>query len=361
MNKGEAHSIIELILASALALIVGAGGAGMTAAIHAVEAGKDVILLEKMPYAGGNTTKATGGMNAAETHYQEEAGIEDSVEQFIEDTITGGHNLNNRALVTVMAENLLYGSMLGCATTTCSGSPASSTRAPSKAERAIGAKNAVCMGLSAACSGFVYAMTMADNMIRFGQIKTAAVIGVETLSRIVDWADRNTCVLFGDGAGAMIVRAAEGEGTAQDTGVLATKIYADGTQAENLYSTGGVALTKSAGFVKMNGKEVFKFAVGAMCEASDYVLKAAQASITDVNWLLPHQANSRIIAGVGQKLGVPDEKVIITVDHHGNTSAASIPLAFSESVADGKIKKGDLVLIPAMGAGFTWGGLLIRF
>jgi len=215
--------------------------------------------------------------------------------------------------------------------------------------------------INAACSGFVYALTMVDSMIRLGQIKTAAVIGVETLSRIVDWTDRNTCVLFGDGAGAMIVRVAEGEGTVKDTGVLATKIYADGTQTENLYSTGGVALTKTAGFVKMNGKEVFKFAVGAMCEASEYVLNAAQAKIEDVDWLLPHQANSRIIAGVGQKLGISDEKVIITVDHHGNTSAASIPLAFSESVANGKIKKGDLVLIPAMGAGFTWGGLLIRF
>ena len=215
--------------------------------------------------------------------------------------------------------------------------------------------------MNAACSGFVYAMTMADNMIRLGQIKTAAVVGVETLSRIVDWTDRNTCVLFGDGAGAMIVRAAEGEETVADTGILATKIYADGTQAEHLYATGGVASTKTAGFVKMNGKEVFKFAVGAMCEASDYVLNAAQAKIEDVNWLLPHQANSRIIAGVGQKLGMPEEKVIITVDHHGNTSAASVPLAFSESVANGKIKKGDLVLIPVMGAGFTWGGMLVRF
>jgi len=215
--------------------------------------------------------------------------------------------------------------------------------------------------LNAACSGFVYGMTMADNMIRLGQIKTAAVIGVETLSKIVDWQDRNTCVLFGDGAGAVIVRAAEGEGTVADTGVLATKIYADGSQSEHLHATGGVSATKTAGFVQMNGKEVFKFAVGAMCEASHAVLEIAGAKTEDIDWLLPHQANSRIIAGVGQKLNIADEKVIITVDHHGNTSAASIPLAISESVASGKIKKGDLVLIPAMGAGFTWGGLLIRF
>lgn len=215
--------------------------------------------------------------------------------------------------------------------------------------------------LNAACSGFVYAMTMVDNMIKLGQIKTAAVIGVETLSKIVDWQDRNTCVLFGDGAGAVIVQASEGKGDVTDTGVLATKIYADGSQADNLHATGGVSATKTSGFIQMNGKEVFKFAVGAMCEASHEVLRIAGAKEEDIDWLLPHQANSRIIAGVGQKLNVPDEKVIITVDHHGNTSAASIPLAISESVEKGKIKAGDLVLIPAMGAGFTWGGLLIRF
>ncbi len=214
--------------------------------------------------------------------------------------------------------------------------------------------------LGAACSGFVYAMTMVDNMIRLGQVKTAAVIGVESLSKIVDWTDRNTCVLFGDGAGAVIVRAIEGEGTAQDRGVLATKIYADGTQFDNLATDGGISATKTAGYVHMNGKEVFKFAVGAMSEASHAVLEQAGATAEEIDWLLPHQANIRIISSVGQKLNVPDEKVIVTVDHHGNTSAASIPLALSESVNSGKIKKGDLVLIPAMGAGFTWGGLLIR-
>lgn len=215
--------------------------------------------------------------------------------------------------------------------------------------------------LGAACSGFVYAMTMVDNMIRLRQVKTAAVIGVETLSNIVNWEDRNTCVLFGDGAGATIVQATEGEGTSEDRGVLATKIYADGTQYDNLGTDGGVATTRSAGYVHMNGKEVFKFAVGAMCEASNAVLKDANVSTQDIDWLLPHQANIRIISSVGQKLEVPEEKVIVTVDHHGNTSAASIPLAISESVANGKIKQGDLVLIPAMGAGFTWGGMLIRF
>lgn len=215
--------------------------------------------------------------------------------------------------------------------------------------------------LGAACSGFVYALTMVDNMIRLGQVKTAAVVGVESLSKIVDWTDRNTCVLFGDGAGAVIVRATEGEGSFADTGILATKIYADGTQYDNLCTDGGISTTQTAGFVHMNGKEVFKFAVGAMCEACHAVLEQAGATVEDIDWLLPHQANIRIISSVGQKLEVPTEKVIVTVDHHGNTSAASIPLALSESVENGKIKKGNLVLIPAMGAGFTWGGLLIRF
>ena len=215
--------------------------------------------------------------------------------------------------------------------------------------------------IGAACSGFVYAMAMVDNMIRLGQVKTAAVIGVESLSKVTDWTDRNTCVLFGDGAGAVVVRAREGDGTAADTGVLATKLYADGSEYEQLYTTGGVSSTQTPGYIRMNGKEVFKFAVGAMTEACHNVMQQAGISAENVDWLLPHQANIRIIAGVGQKLNIPTEKVIVTVDHHGNTSAASVPLALSESVASGKIKKGDMVLIPAMGAGFTWGGLLVRF
>ena len=211
--------------------------------------------------------------------------------------------------------------------------------------------------ISAACSGFVYAMTMADNMIRLGQIKTAMVIGAETLSKITDWTDRNTCVLFGDGAGAVILRAGEGEGTAADRGVL----YADGSHYEHLKTTGGVSTTQKAGFITMDGKEVFKFAVNALTQAAENVMETAGVTSQDIDWLLPHQANIRIISSVGQKLDIPTEKVIVTVDHHGNTSAASIPLALSESVENGRIKKGDLVLIPAMGAGFTWGGLLVRF
>lgn len=214
--------------------------------------------------------------------------------------------------------------------------------------------------VAAACSGFVYALTMADNMVRLGQVKTALVIGAETLSKVVDWTDRNTCVLFGDGAGAVVIRAKEGDGTADDTGVLSTRLYSDGAQYNNLYVSGGVSTTGKAGFVVMNGKEVFKSAVGSLSEAAEAVMNDAGVTIDSVDWLLPHQANIRIIEGVGHKLGIAPEKVIVTVDHHGNTSAASIPLALSESMESGKIKKGDLVAISAMGAGFTWGGVLVR-
>ena len=215
--------------------------------------------------------------------------------------------------------------------------------------------------ISAACSGFVYGLTQADNMIRLGQIKTALVIGSESLSKIVDWTDRNTCVLFGDGAGAVVIRAKEGEGTSTDTGILATKLYADAAHYESLKTTGGVASTQNAGFIFMDGKEVFKFAVNSLSQAAETVMQMGGVSSKDVDWLIPHQANIRIISNVGEKLELPTEKVIVAVDHHGNTSAASIPLALSENIESGKIKKGDIIVMTAMGAGFTWGGALIRF
>jgi len=218
----------------------------------------------------------------------------------------------------------------------------------------------ICTDISAACSGFVYALTMADNMIRLGQIKTALVIGAETLSKIVDWTDRNTCVLFGDGAGAAIIRATEATGTAQDRGVLATKLYADGSHFDSLKTLGGVSTTQTAGFVTMDGKEVFKYAVNSLSQAAEAVMQIAGVESSDVSYVIPHQANIRIIEGVGKKLNLEEDKVIVCVDHHGNTSAASIPLALSENYASGRIKKGDLVVLTAMGAGFTWGGALVR-
>ena len=214
--------------------------------------------------------------------------------------------------------------------------------------------------ISAACSGFVYALTMADNMIKLGQIKTAVIIGAECLSKIVDWTDRNTCVLFGDGAGAAVLRATEGKGDKTDTGVLSTKLYADGSFYENLYTTGGVSTTQTAGFVSMNGKEVFKHAVVSLAEAAETAMQLAGVEKDEINWLVPHQANIRIIESVGERLNLEKEKVIVALDHHGNTSAASIPLALSENMQKGKLKKGQLIVLTAMGAGFTWGGAVIR-
>ena len=214
--------------------------------------------------------------------------------------------------------------------------------------------------MSAACSGFVYALTMADNMIRLGQAKTAVVIGAETLSKIVDWTDRNTCVLFGDGGGAVVLRAKEGKGDSTDTGVLSTCIFADGSMYENLKTTGGVSTTQNAGVVFMNGKEVFKHAVGSLSNAAEEAMQRAGVSKGEIDWLIPHQANIRIIDSVRERMELPEDKVIVSLDHHGNTSAASIPLAMSENIQSGRLKKGDLVVITAMGAGFTWGGAVIR-
>ena len=215
--------------------------------------------------------------------------------------------------------------------------------------------------ISAACSGFVYALTMADNMIRLQQARTILVIGAETISKITDWTDRNTCVLFGDGAGAAVLRATEGTGTSADTGVLSTAIYADGTHFDNLKTNGGVSETKTAGTLVMDGKEVFKYAINSLSQGAEDALAKAGLNVADIDWLIPHQANIRIIDGVGKKLGLPEEKVIVNIAGHGNTSAASIPLALSEKINDRTIKKGDVIVLTAMGAGFTWGGAVIRF
>lgn len=214
--------------------------------------------------------------------------------------------------------------------------------------------------ISAACSGFVYALTQADNMIRLGQAKTALVIGAETLSKITDWSDRNTCVLFGDGAGAVVVRGAESAGSKDDRGILSTKLFADGTHYDSLKTNGGVSVSKNAGTLVMDGKEVFKFAVNSMPQAAEEAMKLAGITSDEVDWVIPHQANIRIMEGVGKKLELADGKVIVNIAGHGNTSAASIPLALSENISSGKIKKGDLIVLTAMGAGFTWGGAVIR-
>lgn len=214
--------------------------------------------------------------------------------------------------------------------------------------------------ISAACSGFVYALTLADNMIRLGQVRTAVIVGAERLSKIVDWKDRNTCVLFGDGAGAAVLRAAESNGDSKERGVLSTCIYADGGKYEHLKTTGGVSTTQTSGFVLMDGKEVFKHAVVCLAQAAETAMLNAGIKAEDVDWLVPHQANIRIIDGVAERFAISRDRVIVTVDNHGNTSAASIPLAISENMRSGKLKKGDVVVMTAMGAGFTWGGAVVR-
>lgn len=231
-----------------------------------------------------------------------------------------------------------------------------------KIARNLGFRSGVpAFDISAACSGFVYAMTLADNMIRLKQAKTVVIAGAECLSKIVDWTDRNTCVLFGDGAGAAVLRATEGRGDNTDTGILSTCIYADGQQYDSLQTTGGVSTTQSPGVVSMNGKEVFKHAVACLTQAAQQALDDANLTIDDVDWLMPHQANIRIIDSVTERMCINKEKVIVSLDHHGNTSAASIPLALSENFAQGKIKKGQVLVLTAMGAGFTWGGACVRF
>ena len=225
---------------------------------------------------------------------------------------------------------------------------------------ALGMKHGCAFDVVAACSGFLYALRMADNMIRLGQVKTALVIGVETLSKITDFKDRNTCVLFGDGAGCVVLRAEEGKGSAADRGVLDTLIYSDGAYAPELCSTGGPSTNHDVGYITMNGREVFRHAAVNMAEVSAEILEKNGVALDEVDWLVPHQANIRILEATAKRLGIPMEKVISTVDLHANTSAASIPLALAEGVKNGKIKEGQLLLLPGMGAGFTWGASLIR-
>ena len=215
--------------------------------------------------------------------------------------------------------------------------------------------------VQAVCSGFVYALATADNMLRLGQAKTALVIGAEVYSRILDWKDRSTCVLFGDGAGAAVLRAAEGNGDLPERGILSTHLYADGTRYEQLYVDGGPASTGTAGHVRMQGQEVFRFAVNSMASSVRTGLEANGLSVEDIDWLIPHQANSRIIAKVGDALGVANDKVIVTVQDHANTSAATIPLALTHGFERQLFKPGDLVALTAMGGGFTWGSAILRW
>lgn len=225
----------------------------------------------------------------------------------------------------------------------------------------LGITSGFAFDVQAVCSGFVYAMATADLYIRGGMAKRVLVIGAETFSRILDWTDRTTCVLFGDGAGAVVLEAGEGEGKTSDRGILTSNLRSDGSHKDKLYVDGGPSTTGTVGHLRMEGREVFKHAVGMITDVIEAAFEATGTTADDLDWLVPHQANRRIIDGSAKKLGIPSEKVVITVDQHGNTSAASIPLALAVAAADGRIKKGDLVMLEAMGGGFTWGAVLLRW
>jgi 3-oxoacyl-[acyl-carrier-protein] synthase-3 len=225
----------------------------------------------------------------------------------------------------------------------------------------LGITHGYAFDLQAVCSGFVYALTVADMHIRSGSARRVLVIGSETFSRILDWKDRSTCVLFGDGAGAVVVEAQEGAGNVTDRGILAASLRSDGAHKSKLYVDGGPSTTGTVGHLRMEGREVFKYAVGMITDVVERVFEKTGLGIESLDWFVPHQANKRIIDASARKLGIPEEKIVITVDRHGNTSAASVPLALASAVEDGRIRRGDLVLLEAMGGGFTWGAVLLRW
>jgi 3-oxoacyl-[acyl-carrier-protein] synthase III len=225
----------------------------------------------------------------------------------------------------------------------------------------LGITQGAAFDLQAVCSGFVFGLATIDGLLRTGAFKRALVIGSETFSRILDWNDRTTCVLFGDGAGAVVVEAQNGAGTRADRGILTTHLRSDGRHKAKLYVDGGPSSTQTVGHLRMEGRAVFKHAVAMITDVIEDAFKATGYTAEDVDWFVPHQANKRIIDDTAKKLGIASEKVVTTVDRHGNTSAASIPLALTVAVADGRIKRGDLVMLEAMGGGFTWGSALVRW
>jgi 3-oxoacyl-[acyl-carrier-protein] synthase-3 len=226
-----------------------------------------------------------------------------------------------------------------------------------KVQAMLGIDDCVAFDVHAVCTGFLYALTVADSMLRSGTAKVALVIGAETFSRILDWEDRATCVLFGDGAGALVLRAED----QRDRGILATRLHADGRHNDLLFVDGGPSTTGTVGKLRMKGREVFRHAVVNLADVLGEVLDAAGLQTSDVDWVVPHQANARILDATARKLGLPAEKVVMTVDRHANTSAASVPLALDTAVRDGRIKRGDVVVLEAMGGGFTWGAAALKY
>ena len=230
-----------------------------------------------------------------------------------------------------------------------------------KVQAALGLTRGFAFDVQAVCSGFVYALTMADNFIRLGQAKRILVIGAETFSRLIDWNDRTTCVLFGDGAGAVVLEAAEGKGDNSDRGILSTHLHSDGRHYDKLCTTGGAGSTGTTGVVHMDGAEVFRHAVVNLAEVVDEALAATGLKPEEIDWLVPHQANQRIIDGTAKKLNLPATRVVTTIAEHANTSAASIPLALATASKDKRLKRGQIVLLDAMGGGFTWAAAVVRW
>ena len=248
--------------------------------------------------------------------------------------------------------------LIVCATTTPDETfPATATTLQARLNMNHGAA----FDVQAVCSGFVYGMAVADSFIKTGMARTVLLVGAETMSRLMDWTDRTTCVLFGDGAGAVVLQAREGRGDSTDRGVFNSKLFSDGRLHDLLYVDGGPSSTQTTGHLRMQGKEVFRHAVTNISAAIVASVEEAGLTIADIDWFVPHQANQRILDGTARKLGIDPKKVVTTVAQHGNTSAASVPLALATAVSDGRIKRGQLVLLEAMGGGFTWGASLIRW
>jgi 3-oxoacyl-[acyl-carrier-protein] synthase-3 len=228
-------------------------------------------------------------------------------------------------------------------------------------QTALGIDDCIAFDVAAVCTGFLYALSVADNMLKGGMADHALVIGSETFSRILDWEDRATCVLFGDGAGAVVLKAVESEGAQHDRGILATRLHADGRHNNLLFVDGGPSTTGTVGKLRMKGKEVFRHAVVNLADVLNETLAAAGHEVEEIDWVVPHQANKRILDATARKLGLDPARVVVTVDQHANTSAASVPLALDTAVRDGRIRPGDLVMLEAMGGGFTWGAALLRY
>ncbi|MGR4892416.1 beta-ketoacyl-ACP synthase III [Sphingopyxis sp. LARHCG72] len=270
-----------------------------------------------------------------------------------ETTATLGADAGRQALAAAGLEPADIGLIIVATATPDNTFPASAT----KVQALLGTPDCIAFDVAAVCSGFLYAVSVADSMLRTGAAKHALVIGSETFSRILDWEDRTTCVLFGDGAGAIVLSAEE---VGDDRGILATRLHAEGKYSDMLYVDGGPSTTGTVGHVRMQGREVFRHAVTNLASVLGEVMADVGLSADQIDWVVPHQANKRIIDATAKKLGLPAERVVLTVDQHANTSAASVPLALDLAVRDGRIKRGDLVVLEAMGGGFTWGAAVLR-